>query len=529
MTAEWEQTMEAMFFSHKSTQSVGRGAQTPSVRQIAPVFIALFFWAASASSIFAQTNQWAVKMFSELGTERAHNFGSVALNATVEKHFPFKNIYDEDVVVASVSSNCGCTKATVSKQVVRPGETAEIIARVDTSGREHTKQRKATIRVVFSQPTAAEVQLQVKTYIRSDVGFEPGIIEFGSVQAGESIVKKAYLQYEGRHDWALVGIQKNSAAIRAEAREVKRRGSSVIYEILVELKSDAAPGYIQDLLRFQTNDPDPMTSSVFLPIQAHVVEALSAKPSFLQLGVVEHGQKVTKNVVVSGSTPFKIVGVKSADERIEFTKTDLNRTVHVVPITFTANDETGDFSTKISIITSLTGDDGARQSVSVQLSGHILEAGRLSARKAALQGNNVSADEEQETPTSLPEASKPASSKGKEPISVDDLNDDFTEDSPKTLRQPSIQSKVRTSAAASAVKYAEKVEDDFGWVASDPENCGSNKATAPSKEKTHKKSQGEWVSGWKEVPKVNAYPTETAQIRPVPSFTARANNQRERK
>ena len=127
------------------------------------------------SPLFAQSSEWAVKMFSELGTERLHNFGSVALHADVEKRFPFKNIYNEDVVISSTSSNCGCTKASVSKQVIHPGEIGEVIARVDTSGREHTKQRKATIRVVFSKPLQAEVQLQVKTYIRPDVGFDPGI------------------------------------------------------------------------------------------------------------------------------------------------------------------------------------------------------------------------------------------------------------------------------------------------------------------------------------------------------------------
>ncbi|MBR5758999.1 MAG: DUF1573 domain-containing protein, partial [Thermoguttaceae bacterium] len=75
-------------------------------------------------------------MFSEMGTERVHDFGSVALHANVEQHFQFKNIYNEDVVISSVSSNCGCTKASASKTVVRPNEIGEIVARVDTSGKE---------------------------------------------------------------------------------------------------------------------------------------------------------------------------------------------------------------------------------------------------------------------------------------------------------------------------------------------------------------------------------------------------------
>lgn len=346
-------------------------------------FALLLLCALLLRPLYAQSDQWAVKMFSELGTDRMHNFGSVALHADVEKRFPFKNIYNEDVVISSVSSNCGCTKATVTKQVVHPGEIGEVVARVDTSGREHTKQRKATIRLVFSKPAYAEVQMQVKTYIRPDVGFEPGIIEFGAVQHGMTVSKKAYLQYEGRSDWALIGIQKNNPGIKAEAREVRRRGGSVVYEILVELKPDAAPGYIHDLLHFQTNDRDPATASIFLPVQALVVEPLSAKPSFLQLGVVTPGQKVTKNIVVSGSEPFKIEDLQSDDQRISYLKTNLNNTVHVLPISFTADDNLGEISATLIVTTDQVDELGVPQTVRIQTSGYVVAPGQKAPKPAA--------------------------------------------------------------------------------------------------------------------------------------------------
>jgi len=323
--------------------------------------VAILFVLSVNSQLQAQSSEWAIKMFSEMGGARLHDFGSVALHANVEHRFQFKNVYDSDVVISSVSSNCGCTKAGASKSVIRPGEIGEIIARVDTSGREHTKARKATIRVLFSKPAVAEVQLQVKTYIRPDVGFEPGQIDLGSVPYGETSVKKAYLQYEGREDWALIGIQKNNPGVKAEAREIRRQGGSVLYEIQVELKPNASPGYISDLLRFKTNDPDVATSSIFLPIEGLVVEPLSVKPSCLQLGVVLQGDKVSKNLVVSGSEPFKIVSVSSSDRRFKFIKTDLTRSVHVIPVTFEAGNRPGSFAGSITIKTSRSGEDGEEE------------------------------------------------------------------------------------------------------------------------------------------------------------------------
>ena len=442
-----------------------------------------------ASPLFAQSNEWAVKMFSEMGTERLHNFGSVALHADVEKRFPFKNIYNEDVVISSVSSNCGCTKASVTKQVVRPGEICEVVAKVDTSGREHTKQRKATIRVVFSRPTLAEVQLQVKTYIRPDVGFDPGVIEFGTVQHGTKVVKKAYLQYAGRSDWALVGVQKNAPGIRAEAREVRRGGGNVVYEIFVELKPDAPPGYIHDLLRFQTNESDPTTSSIFLPLQGLVVEPLSAKPSFLQFGVVEPGKKVTRNVVVSGSEPFKVLEIRSDDSRISGQKTNLKRAVHVLPISFAADNETGVIEGEIEIVTDKTTDDGEPQTLKISITGVITMRGE-GARDANRSAVGIPAAVDVEpTPLDVGESTSTKSKRVTDPKNAkheieirrlnsqtnNELNDEETEGAP-----------------------TDGELTDFAWKPVNKEELEERLRKLADSAKTTAE-EGKWTSDWKQV------------------------------
>jgi len=407
--------------------------------------VAILFVLTVNSQVLAQSNEWAIKMFSEMGGPRLHDFGSVALHANVEHRFQFKNVYDSDVVISSVSSNCGCTKASASKSLIRPGEVAEIIARVDTSGREHTKARKATIRVLFSKPAVAEVQLQVKTYIRPDVGFEPGQIDLGTVPFGGTVVKKAFLQYEGRPDWALIGIQKNNPGIKAEAREVRRQGGSVLYEIQVELKPDATPGYIDDLLRFKTNDRDLSTSSIFLPIEGLVVEPLSVKPGCLQLGVVPQKGSVSKNLVVSGTEPFKVVDVSSDDGRLRFIKTDLTRSVHVIPVTFRAGSRAGNFSSSITIKTSHAGDGGDEiQETTIETLGVVVEEG-----DSNLGIPQATENDEEETDESSPQSS----AKG-----VDALIDD-EDDSPKTIENLEFSEKAKDKTLKSE-KNKEIVETD---------------------------------------------------------------------
>ncbi|MBP3558139.1 MAG: DUF1573 domain-containing protein [Thermoguttaceae bacterium] len=422
------------------------------------VFAALFFLL-PVPSIFAQQNQWAVKMFSELGTVRTHDFGSVALHAEVERRFAFKNIYKEDVVISSVSSNCGCTKASASKSVIRSGETAEIIARVDTSGRQHTKGRKATITVVFSKPALAEVQMQVKTYIRADVGFDPGSIEFGTTTQGKSVVKRAYLQYEGRPDWKLIGVQKTNPGIRAEAREARRTATGVVYEILVELKANAEPGYIHDLLKFKTNDPDPATASIFLPIRGVVTAPLTAKPSYLQLGVVPKNTTITKNLVVCGATPFQILRVDSNDKRMSFLKTDLKRTVHVVPVTFRAGDQTGAISETIVVSTSQKNEAPLR----VAATGYVVDADASAPapQDDALPLDATVSDESEPSLTSAKTAPKVAAllstddEENAEPIRLE------TVDETDALRLESDAATVETAPTPQTPRRGARIFDEF--------------------------------------------------------------------
>ncbi len=304
------------------------------------------------SPVFAQFgNTWADKMFTELGTVKTHDFGSVALHAEVEYRFLFQNIYKEDVVIESVSTTCSCTKASAPKQVIKSMETGEIVARIDTTGKQHTKNRRSTITVIFSRPAYAEVQLQVSTYIRSDVGFDPGIIEFGTVSQGTSVTKTAYLRYEGQPGWALSAIQKDDPRFKAEAQEIERQDGHVVYKIDVTLKNSAVSGYLNDLLRFKTNEVNSTITNVFLPVRGLVMEPLTATPSFFQMGVVHPGEKISKNLVIRASTPFTIKKVFSSDKHFSFLTANMQSTIHVIPVTYIADNKTGQVDQTITVET----------------------------------------------------------------------------------------------------------------------------------------------------------------------------------
>lgn len=327
-----------------------------------------------ASPLYAQSpNGWALKMFTKLGTESSHNFGNLALHAEAEHRFVFENIYKEDVEILSAQSNCGCTKVSVSKKIVKSKEKAEIIARVDTSGKVHTGKRKVTITVHFNRPKSAEVQLQIQAFIRSDVVFNPGNVEFGGVAAGREVSKKVFLEYHGSNpNWGLRQLKKTNPGIKAVAKPTPSSGKVKTYEVTITLKESAEPGYISDLVRFISNDGE--DQSIFIPVHAQVLAPLTAKPSYFQLGIVHPGEEVSKNLVIRGSSPFKIEKITSTDSRLKFLTANQESVVHVVPVTFSAGDSsTGPFHQIISIKTT----QAQMSELEIAVSGFISDQPRL--------------------------------------------------------------------------------------------------------------------------------------------------------
>lgn len=298
-----------------------------------------------ATHSVASAQEWARKMFEET----KHDFGAVARGAKAEFRFKLKNVYLEDVHVASVRSSCGCTSPTIERDLLKTYEKGAILATFNT--RAFNGQKSATVTVTFDKPYYAEVQLQVSGFIRSDVVLTPGGAEFGSIDAGAEAAKKIAIAYEGRSDWAITEIKSGSPYVEAVAEETSRIGGRVNYELTVMITPDAPPGYVKEQLIIVTNDRGGTEFPV--DVEALVASDLTISPASLFLGALKPGQKVTKQVVMKAKKPFRITGVSCEDDCFEFKTPRDAKAVQLVPIVFTAGDEPGRLSYKIQIHTDL--------------------------------------------------------------------------------------------------------------------------------------------------------------------------------
>jgi hypothetical protein len=291
----------------------------------------------------APAQDWARKMFDRT----SHSFGTVARGAKVESKFVVTNLYEEEVHIAGVRSSCGCTTPQVVTSTLKTHEKGEILAQFNT--RSFLGDKSATLTVTIDKPFFAEVQLQVSGYIRSDVVLDPGFIDLGSVDQGSEVERKINIAYAGRDTWQILDVLSANRSLQAELVETSRGNGQVSYGLVVRLKSDAPVGYIRDQLTLVTNDQ--RSKNIPVDIEGRVVSELTVSPASLFMGVVQPGQKTTKQLVVRGKKPFRIVSVKCDDASFTFKLPETAKEVHLIPVTFVAGDNPGKVTQKIVIET----------------------------------------------------------------------------------------------------------------------------------------------------------------------------------
>ena len=254
---------------------------------------------ATAASL-AGAQEWADKMFKV----RTHDFGTVARGSQAVFEFEVQNIYKEPIHIAGVRTSCGCTTPSIKNESLNTWEKGAIVTKFNTAS--FLGKRGATITVTIDKPYRAEVQLNVTGYIRSDVVFSPGVVEFGEVEGGEVREKKVQVEYAGRTDWQITDVRSANEDLEVELNPTRRANGRVGYELTVRLKEGAPAGFFNDQLYLITND---RRSNIPLAVSGKVTPSITVSPASLFLGVLPAGQTVTKQLIVRGKKPFRITNI----------------------------------------------------------------------------------------------------------------------------------------------------------------------------------------------------------------------------
>ena len=64
-----------------------------------------------------------------------HDFGQIKQGEIAETTFKIKNVGDNDLYIVDAHGSCGCTVPEVTKEAIKPGESAPISVKFDSNGK----------------------------------------------------------------------------------------------------------------------------------------------------------------------------------------------------------------------------------------------------------------------------------------------------------------------------------------------------------------------------------------------------------
>jgi hypothetical protein len=309
---------------------------------------------------------WARKMFKEY----THDFGDVQKGQVPEYRFKIQNVYQEDIQIGQVTSSCGCTSVSLTKNVLKTWEEGEVVCRFNSPAFDGFKQ--ATITVRFNRPYVGEVQLNVRGNIVRGLNFSPSSIDFGqvtdtSLDANNSeFVRKIQLSHSGSPNFRVVDVKSTFPHIKVALRETSRRGGLVTYEMTTGLKPGVPQGFTQGEL-YVVYEENRVRREVPLKFSAKVVSKLQL-PEMITLGPIAPGEEVKKRVLLKSDLPFRITDVTCHSQAFKVKADKASKKVHFVELIYTAVDEPGRHECELSFFTDLDSSASGKIKAIVEIS-----------------------------------------------------------------------------------------------------------------------------------------------------------------
>jgi len=279
---------------------------------------------------------------------KSHNFGDVAVASKTEFQFPIHNTTGRTLHIREVRTSCGCTSPVVETHYIEPGQTGSILAKFNTAT--HRGQKGANLTVVVDQPFYAEVRLRVDGYIRQDLVFHPGAIDFGKQPRGRQLTQMAKIIYAGRSDWAVVDVLTSKPWISIEVKQESITGQNSVYLMTVNLAPDAPAGFFRDELVVVTNDRS--RPRIPFVISGELESELTISPQSIAGGSVKPGEAIEKKLVIRGKDPFVIDSIEAKGWEVSFDPVDEAKTTHIINVRFAPNgDAVGQISSPVIVKT----------------------------------------------------------------------------------------------------------------------------------------------------------------------------------
>jgi hypothetical protein len=286
----------------------------------------------------------------DMFAEKEKDFGVSPKGTVLVHYFRFTNNTKNTVTLGQPRVSCGCVTPALTKATVAPGETAAVIAYMDTRRIPHAGVTKTVIVYVpFHSPVFEEVALKVTTVTRDDLLMSPDTIAFGTTTKGKTPKATTKVTFTSDANWEVKKATSTGAYVIPEFKLASRNGTTVTYEITANLDKDCPAGNWTSDIYLETSNA--AVAKLRIPVTVNVVAPVAASPETVAFGNVRMGSTPEQKVTIQSSTPFKILAVKGADDQVTVKiDKDAAQAVHTVVIAATPR-APGGFTRMIEIVT----------------------------------------------------------------------------------------------------------------------------------------------------------------------------------
>jgi hypothetical protein len=214
----------------------------------------------------------------DLFAEKVRDFGPTPRGPVVTHYFRFTNTTNQTITLGQPRVSCGCVSASLSQFTVAPGQSAAVIAQMNTNRAGPAGVLKAvTVYVPFLSPTHTEVSLRVQAVIRDDLILSPDTINLGTVRQGQGAAGNTKVTFTTDPNWQVTEVTSSGAFVKAEAKQESRNRGMVTYEVSVALDKDCPAGYWIADLTLKTSNP--AVATVRIPVIVTVNAAPTLSPA----------------------------------------------------------------------------------------------------------------------------------------------------------------------------------------------------------------------------------------------------------
>jgi hypothetical protein len=300
-------------------------------------FLLLFGFAVVSATANGQ-GSWADSLIDT----KEIDFGVIATGSDTVQVVRIRNTLSQPVHISHTSTSCACANAKApEKSLLQPGE--ETTVEVSMNTRQFKQKKDSNLIIHFDAPQRAQVRIPVTAYIRTDVVFDPGRVQFGNVDFGAGKQMTVNIAYAGRQDWEIRDVKINHENLTATLKEVNRSGGRVNYELTMKMDPLTRPGRLRDMITLITDD----SRNPYVPVMVEgvVVPDIAVTPENIQIRPLKPGETTTVRVVLRGKKPFLIedIDCEGMSDCFKVQLRDEPNKLHVVDMQFSAPERPGKF------------------------------------------------------------------------------------------------------------------------------------------------------------------------------------------